>query len=57
METENLRQFWSTVKGSGTDKHSLLFSHLEVPDRKKKKHGNDFKRLDSLSEFDISSFL
>ena len=25
-----------------------LFSHLEVP---------DFKRLDSLSEFDISSFL
>lgn len=38
METENLRQFWSTVKGSGTDKHSLLFSHLEVPDRKKKKN-------------------
>lgn len=35
-----------------------LFSHLEVPDREKKKRdGNDFKRLDSLSEFDISSFL
>ena len=35
-----------------------LFSHLEVPDiEKKKRDGNDFKRLDSLSEFDISSFL
>ena len=28
-----------------------------LTEKKKKKHGNDFKRLDSLSEFDISSFL